>query len=400
MRIGFAWELGVGTGHFAPYAELIAALVAAGHSIEFFAQKPVLVCQALGDLPVAVHPAVFEHSPVEARLARPLSLADVLWNCGFHRADALRSRLLHWCTQLRDRSLDVLVCDHAPTALLAAHVLKLRAIVAGSGYMLPPRAAPLPRFRWWEAPNHAEQQTREATLLGNINEATLDLGGTPLAAVCDLVCPEAQLLLAFEELDHYLERGPAQYLGTFPAATAGEPPSWPSGPGPRVFAYLNPQINLKEILEPILARGARVCAYLPGLDDRSRAGIRHPRLTLLPAPANLRQVAAGADWFLSNANYNSICHLLLLGVPQLMVSYDLEKYMIGRRVEMLGAGLLVPRTRLAQLGAAAELLSTQRDYRRAARHFAGRYANIDASISIAKMTAVITESSPPKRQYT
>jgi UDP:flavonoid glycosyltransferase YjiC (YdhE family) len=70
-----------------------------------------------------------------------------------------------------------------------------------------------------------------------------------------------------------------------------------------------------------------------------------------------------------------------------MVSHDLEKHVLGRHVERLGAGLLLRRARAAALPAAARALLSGRDYRRAA----ARLAAAHAGATLARQTARIRQ---------
>jgi len=107
----------------------------------------------------------------------------------------------------------------------------------------------------------------------------------------------------------------------------------------------------------------------------------------MDGPVDLKQAAAEADAYLSNANINSMMAFLLAGRPQLVVPSTLEKYLVGRRLEMLGAGLSAPRRAPGDLRAKLHAVLHQRAYRRAAEQFARRHAGRTEADAAARMQA-------------
>ena len=384
-HVVFAWELGGGLGHLVRYRRLIARLCEAGHRVGFIARDHARAAQVFAPSPVAVAAAPWDETPPAARVTPPNSFAEVLLNSGFADPAQLTRRLAAWCALLREREPDVLVADYAPSAVLAARVLGLRAIASGNGFYLPPSLTPLPPLRYWEAADRAALAASEARLLAQLNAALAACGGPLAGSVAEAVLGDEQFVHAFAEFDHVYERPGAEYLGAWPSAAFGIAPAWPPGRGPRLFGYLDPEVLLPELLAAVAALGVRLCVYAPGVAPTTVAAT--PDVTWMPGPVDLEQAAAEADAYVSNANINSMMAFLLAGKPQLVLPYTLEKYLVGRRLEMLGAGLSAPRRAPGDVQQKLRAVLCGRDCRRAAERFAARYAGGDEDRAAARMQA-------------
>lgn len=379
----FAWELGGGLGHLVRYRELARLLCAQGHAVRFLARDAERARAVFVGLPLSCHAAPHGSTPIEARVTPPNSFAEVLLNSGFADGDDVTRRLAAWCELLAPCAADVVVADYAPTAVLAARVLGVRAIASGNGFYLPPSLTPLPPLRYWQAADRPALAASESRLLRNLNAALVACGAPPAASVAEAVLGDDQFVQSFAEFDHVYERPGADYLGAWPSEDFGLPPVWPSGEGPRVFAYLDPEVLLPELLAAGRAVGARLCVYAPGVSPSVEAG--EPAVAWMRGPVALKQAAAEADAYVSNANINSMMAFLLAGKPQLVVPSTLEKYLVGRRLEMLGAGLSAPRRAPGDLRTKLDAVLRRREFRRAAERFAARYAGLDAGHAARRM---------------
>ena len=394
-RVAFTWELGGGLGHLVRYRALVAALCAAGHEVTFIAREVERARGVFGQLPVTLEGAPWGATPPALRIAAANSFAEVLWNSGFAEREGLVARLGRWCELLDAAQPEIVVADYSPTAVLAArHLRGIRTIASGNGFYLPPRLRPLPPLRYWQAADRAGLARSEAALLANINAALQALGGHPVPSVVDGILTEETFLQSFEEFDHAYERPDADYLGAYPNESFGLGPEWPDGNGPRLFAYLEPTVLLPDLLAAFAALELRVCLYAPGADPAlTRCG---EGIAWMPGPVALAQAAAEADAYVSNANINSMMAFLLAGRPQLVVPYTLEKYLVGRRLEMLGAGLSAPRGNPGDLVVKLRAVLTQRQYRRAAERFADRYAGGNEATHAAEMLRRLGLGNTPK----
>jgi hypothetical protein len=274
---------------------------------------------------------------------------------------------------------DLLICDHAPVALLASNWRSMRRVVVGTGFTVPPIVTPFPDLRYWNPLENDDLRRDEEALCHRINELlardrlhTFDT----LAQLYDRV--DERFLLTFRELDHYPIRPETQYWGTW-SMTGGSSPDWPAGQH-RIFAYLKPPAEnwpLFEFLTALRESGLPAIVYVAGCDSRLFAGLQSDRLRIATSHLNIAQVAMQCDLAILHGTSGSATALLLAGVPQLHMPLFLEQLILSHRVVDLGAGLCVDPARPKDaVSRAAEMLQAH-CFRIAAHEFSRRYAVYD-----------------------
>lgn len=370
-RILFCWELGQGFGHISQLALLGRALREAGHEVRFAVRDTETAGRALAPLGFAD----WLQAPVPRGRAAPpaASYSEMLGNVGFHDPAALRGRLAAWRSLFGTLQPDVIVFEHAPTALLAARGLELKRVLIGSGFSLPPAAAPMPVLRHFPAPGPERPARAEAAVLETINAALAADALPPLEAVAELFHADLQALFTLPELDHYPPREPAAYRGPLPPLRGGRRPEWPGG-GRRVFAYLRPFAGLEALLGALHDSGAAVEACLPEAPPELLRRFHGGRLRLGTEPLDLGAAAAGCELAVSHGSLATVSSLLLAGRPQLILPLHLEMQITGRNLEQLGAGLSAPRLRPEGMSAKLGRLLAEPGFAAAARAFAARHA--------------------------
>src|SRR5206468_6923800 len=140
---------------------------------------------------------------------------------------------------MRTHRIELVVGEFAPGAMLAARCAGTLCVPVGMGWNLPPAATPLPAIRFWEKPEPAVLQAAEVRLLATINPALAAAGGRPVDRLAELFDPKLCCLCVFPELDHYLDRGEADYFGAIYQLAEGIAPQWPIGSAQRCFASVN-----------------------------------------------------------------------------------------------------------------------------------------------------------------
>ena len=171
-RIVMAWELGGGMGHVVPLSQIAQALVARGHDVHFVLRDLSGAAEALRGL--ARHPQVrLWQAPVWlAQLTGaplPVSYAELLFRAGYLDARRLSGLADAWRSLFDALQPQLLVADHAPTALLAARGRPMARALVGTGFFVPPATTPMPAFRDWDRPDAARLAQSEARALASCN---------------------------------------------------------------------------------------------------------------------------------------------------------------------------------------------------------------------------------------
>jgi UDP:flavonoid glycosyltransferase YjiC (YdhE family) len=387
----YAWELGAGLGHVGAFMPMAKALRGAGHDLHWAVAHPADVgafLAAAGErwLPA---PVVGE----QMRPGPPLSYADILLRYGYADAQGLLGLVGAWCELMRLTGARLVLADHAPTAVLAARCLELPVMLFSNGFTVPPRRRPLPNMRSWVPVAEPTLAALDEEACNTINAVLEHFAKPGLRCTADLFDVAEEALITFPELDHYADRGPARYWGSLPSAGTACAAPWPALPGPRLFAYLRPQMaHFAALLDALHRLGVATLAYVPGLDPHLRARHAAPHLVFLEQPADLAQMTRDADGAITYASLATTTAFLLAGKPLLLLPGHLEQFLLARRVEEMGAGLLVnPEQPPGDLRALLSGLLVEPAWRENARAFATKYAAFDQGAVASNLVRRVAE---------
>jgi UDP:flavonoid glycosyltransferase YjiC (YdhE family) len=358
-RILAAWEMGANMGHIDRLLMTARALRARGHEVVF----------ALRDLSrahgrVAAEGFAVLQAPVWLpRLTHPPRLgnyANVLAAAGWLDAPGLAGLLGAWRQLLALVQPQVLICDHAPTALLASRGWPGLAVWAiGNSFEVPPPGPHFPSMLLDDPADNARCPQYDAALLAPANQALALLGLPPLARLTDLFAHAHPALASVPELGHYsgYPEGTC-WAGPSYVGDAGVAPQWPAGEGPRAFVYLSPtHVGFRPLVEALHAQGVRALVHAKGLSAEAAARLagEQGRVRFEPQPVQVDPAVAQADVVVSHASLGLTSAALVAGKPQLVLPTHAEQGMVARRVVHAGIGLALPvrQDGLAPPGAAA-----------------------------------------------
>lgn len=347
-RFLLAWERGGGLGHAMTLARIAAPLCAAGHEVHVALRDLSLVPAAFGPLAHDGGMRLWQAPLWQAAahgLPPPASYPELLFHAGYLEPARLAPLAQGWRSLLDAVRPAVLLADHAPTALLAARGRPgLRRVLCGNGFFMPPQVAPMPAFRDWEPVAPARLAASEARVLQTCNAVLHGLGAPPLPALHTLLDADLEALLSWPALDPYGPRAPQPRhlpLGPLlPAPAAAPAPAWPDGTGPRVFAYLKPELpGLDGVLQRLRDGPWRTLACVPGLPAAQRERLASPQLGFATPSLALAPAVAAAAVVLCHGGSGVAMEALAAGVPLVMLPMQAEQLVFARRVEAAGAGL-------------------------------------------------------------
>jgi UDP:flavonoid glycosyltransferase YjiC (YdhE family) len=387
----YAWEFGANLGHLGAFLPLARALRERGHTVHWAVASSTAAARLLDQEGFSWLQA--PTCPERPRPGPPLSYADILLRFGYAHSADLLGLTVAWRELMKHTGARAVLADHAPTALLAARTLGLPAVLHSSGFSVPPPQSPTPNMRpWMNVPAEALQAI-EKSALASINTVLARFGQSPLDGVAQLFAVAEDTLLGFPELDHYENRGPARYWGNLPDAGVGDPPTWPNMPGKRIFAYLRRETRHHEAaLQALRNLGQPAVVFFPGLDDTLRTRYAAPHLAFAPGPVDLARAGQEADAALTYASMSTTTRFLLAGKPVLLLPGHLEQFMMARRVDQMGAGLLVdPEKPADQLVQQLHRVLDDPQFAGNARAFAQKYAAFPQEVVVANLVRRIEE---------
>lgn len=377
------WEIGAGLGHFMNLRPVAEGLARRGHR----------VMVALRDLSQArtffTHPQIqclqAPTLPIRSPQIEPIcTFAQILYESGFGDVNELETLADAWRHIYEYVKPDLIVFDHSPVALLAARGLSARRALIGTGFFSPPDITPLPNLRTWLKPDWNRMLAHEKSVLDHINTVLERCKKPPIERVAGLFRDADQdFLLTFRELDCYPSRGPAEYFGMWWGGM-GQRPQWPSGRGPKIFAYLKPFASLPAVLQLLRSLRTPTLVYIGGGDKRLWADVQCLTLRIADSPIEMSQAARECDLAILNGTPATAIAMLIAGKPALHIPIYLDQGTIAFAVQRIGAGRCVS-LEPAEIHRAFDRLLSDRCFSEAAAQFAAQYRDFDPNIQIERI---------------
>jgi len=339
-KILYAWELGDDLGHIQRFLSLATYLSAHGHDVVFAAKDLSRIETVPGMERFVALQAPVWLSPVKGLPEPQVCYADILQRHGYLDENGLLGMVKEWRLLIDKINPQLLVADHAPTALLASRGLGFPRITYGSGFFSPPRTTPMPSMRPWLTLPAMRIEDSEATVLRTINQVLARIGEHPMPALAELFAVEDHFLMSPEELEHYPERGPARYMGPVLSTKGGPTPEWPKAPGKKLFAYIKTSNKMsKQLFLQLLDSPFNVLAYVPGLSEEKCRAMQAPNIQFSSRPVDMHYVTQHAKAIICHAGFGTILHGLLAGLPILSLPITLEQLLVARNVSRIGMGI-------------------------------------------------------------
>ena len=392
MKVLFAWEMGRNFGHVTYLAEVARPLAKNKAELFFALQNPASIRPFAEGLDYKVLQAPYfpvrPPRPGGKQRGPSLIYPDDLRPCGYDSPADLAGLILAWRSLYDLVRPDVLVVQHAPTALLAARGYKFKKVTLGAGYDVPPRSTPMPLLRYWEEIDDDVIRNHEALVLDNINEALSIAGLSKLKKFSDILETDATFLTTFEELDHYPARGALgkhkpNYCGPFFSLGSGQIVNWDKGAAKRIFAYIRPDmLHFGACMEALsrLPADHDVIVAAPGIPDKAKAQLESPHFRIVDGAVKLDKIIRTCDLGISHGSPGIAAAFALNGVPQLLLPGHIEQMMFARAVGRTKSG----RGLVGEFGSSEVLkligrLLNETAFKEAAKALANKYKDYDPS---------------------
>jgi UDP:flavonoid glycosyltransferase YjiC (YdhE family) len=375
------WELGGGYGHMASFLPLSLKLRDRSHEVIFALRDLSSAEIVLGRHGFSLLQAPIWIQKVSGLPEPPLNYAEILHRFGFLDKSGLMGMVKAWLNLFELVKPDLLLIDHAPTALLASMNTGIPCCLVGVGFCSPPRKSPTPNMRPWL--NIPEQRLVESDqkVLTVINGVLADLGKPSIKILADLFKVEEDFLCTFPELDHYQNRKEANYWGPLINLNEGDPPKWPSGGNKNIFVYIRPRYkDFEKIVHTLRSSPYSTLIHAPGVSKDLIKKYQRGNILFFLNPVNLSHAREQCDLAICHGAHGTILSMLLAGRPVLMLPMQLEEYLLSQNVVNYGAGLLVNQEiQNPDYGELIHRLLTNPSFTERALSFAKKYSSFNPS---------------------
>ncbi len=374
-KILYAWEMGAGYGHIAPFLPVATELKKRGHEV-VFSLKDLGHADTLLGKDGFVYMQAPMRWPDGKTMPPAVSYPGILRNAGFDDGSGLLARVNAWRALYRYLKPDLILFDHAPTALLGARGFDTPKALFGTGFYSPPRVTPLPKLHPWLSIAEKDLIKIESQILETINAVSENLACEPLANLAELFDVDEDFLCTFAEFDHYSNRDGAVYWGPSLYRTEGVAAQWPSVGSNKVFAYLNRDYpGLETLLQQLRSSSWSVLVHIAGISPAFAQKHSAPNLHISLRALNFSEVSDQCDMAISYAGAGTIAVFLMAGKPMLLMPFHMEQLINARNVAALGAGICVAaETKKPNYRNLVSEILTKPKYAEAAANFAKKYA--------------------------
>jgi UDP:flavonoid glycosyltransferase YjiC (YdhE family) len=332
-RILICWELGGNLGHVMRLLPLARILRVQGHAIVWaFSKTHSVAWQLVTAEGFVCHSVERENTPPISSVLS-LSYGQNLLKNGYSHGDNLKNQLLIWRSLFLSAKPDMIIAEHAPTALIAARSMNIPRAVTGTGFTIPPLSTPMPSLHpWLNIPRHTLAE-KEAEFLAAVNPALESSGHSFLTSAADIFTGAELFLCTWPEFDHYSDRKEPFYFGPITESVAGIFADWPSSGRDNIFAYIGFQNrNLLSLLAALGKLGLPVYAVIPGLSKDDIQALSSPSIRITDSPVSLEDVSNHCCLAITEAGHNTTSQLLLNAVPILLFPSQLEQQLLAYRL--------------------------------------------------------------------
>ncbi|MDX1776624.1 MAG: hypothetical protein R3297_08575, partial [Desulfobulbales bacterium] len=319
-RIVFAWEFGGGLGHIQYVFPVAKKLHERGHEVICLMKNVIDAERIMGKHGIPVLQAPVWNLKIK-QLPMTYTYIETLFNQGYLVPGALLGMTKAWRKLFEFIDPDLVLADHAPTALIALRGMHIKKALYGQGFFAPPRQSPIPTIiPWMKSPKgvieYSEKKGKEI-----INSVLEQTGGPILENLSDLFALDENFLITFKELDHYQSREQTKYWGAVINPPGGYSPGWPEVQSvKRIFCYLKSDYpGLENLLKVLPQIDAAIIVYASGMTEEQVNKFSAANIHYAMEPVDIHRACRESDMVVCHAGIGTVSISLLHGKPLLLL---------------------------------------------------------------------------------
>ena len=356
-RILLCWEIGTDYQHLLSLQAIARFYQSKGHEVWVAGRDVTKLRRLFSDVKINVIQAPHSDSAAELGVEKqaPRSYADFLRRCGFHHSDALSGLMSAWRSMFSFIKPDLLLCDHAPVALLAARGLlrggrygqdrnsPVAKIAVGMPFSVPDDNRPAGVFFAGDLAK-SDIVRYEDDIVKVINKVCIEFSIPCINNLADLLSDFDQCIFqTYSELDHYgyrshVQRDKTTYVGTVvPDFT--EPALFPHFRGPKIYCHVKGTVETPVLLKTLQAIECSAIVLADGIPSAIINAHKSRHILYVDKPVNMQDVLSQSTFAILNGGINSVSLFMKAGIPVALFPLHIEQFLMAKRVEALNAGL-------------------------------------------------------------
>lgn len=325
-----AWELGEGLGHLPPLKAIALALKPLGVKPVFALRETQHAGPALrdvrADMYVAPHWAKPSKPPFKTE-----SFADILGANGYSTGEHATGMIGAWDRLVDEVKPDLIVCDHAPSAMLSAYG-RIPVAFVGNGFAVPP--ADDPQFPPY-TPGVGSPEGQDVVLEA-ISFAFRRLGRAAPATLTAPFKGDFRGVYSFPLIDSYRSVRRERVLGPIEP----QPPLVPLPDRPRLFVYSALDFaRIDALFQCLMDIGPEASVYLRGNLGPRAAILRSRGVEVFEKPQPFAEIMPRASVVFSHAGSGFTNAALASGRPHITFPRHFEAKASAMGLEQAGCGI-------------------------------------------------------------
>jgi hypothetical protein len=349
-RILICWELGSDYQHLLSLQSIARFYQGKGYDVWVAARDVSRLKRLFSDVAINIVAAPSTDSAAELGVEKqaPRSYADFLRRCGFHHADALSGLVSAWRSLFSFIKPDLLLCDHAPVALLSSRGLsvdgrKVAKIAIGMPFSVPDDNRPAGVFFTGDLAKN-DIVLFEDDIVKVINRVCIEFSIPRINNLAELFADfDKCIFQTYAELDHYGYRSAEQRHKTSYVGTAVpefvEPAVFPHFKGPKIYCHVKGSFETPVLLKTLQAIECSVIVLVDGIPDSIIKAHQSKHILYIDKPVSMRDVLDKSTFAILNGGINSVSLFMKAGIPVALFPLHIEQFLMAKRVEALNAGI-------------------------------------------------------------
>ena len=339
-HIVYSWELGADLGHILRFLPLAKVFQERGYKITLILRDLTRAQEYLGQYNFELLQAPVWNSPVHSAPRPMVSYAEILQHHGFFESTDLLRTVRAWRSLFKQLKPDLMLFDHAPTALLASRGLLCSKASIDDGFSLPPQQEPLPAFVTENPPSTDRIVNSEKIALKAANRVLKTFGQPEMKTLRSLWEIDERFLCTLPSLDHYPTRTGETYWGLIPNELEGVDPRWPPNGKLKIFAYFKPPFCRFVTTVSVLAKtGCSVLKFAPQVTELIVKRYQSDHLKISPSPFCIDTVVDQSDLVLCHSGSGTVSKAIVYGKPLFLAPTNREQVMIAQKMANVEASL-------------------------------------------------------------
>lgn len=379
-------ELGEGYGHIMGFRPLAQQLLAKGIQVTVITNRPVAAFGVLKGLNLTILPSPLNHVENQERLEYFSNYADIIYDWGYNDAQSLEALVHQWLALFNLTKPDAIICDHSPTAVLAASIANIKACTFGTGYYIPPNTFPLAPFIPISAQQTQTMHSHEISVLKNMNSVLRRYKSSiKLSTVAQLFAQTTQFLFTLAELDHYNRDSKTEYFGPRLERNFGQSIHWQRlrsmrTDAKKIFAYLKPNTpKLPTVIEQIVQTQHLVVMHIPKAPAQLRqklSSLAHVELS--DGAVNVTKMLPQIDLLICNSGHGLLSAALLEAKHMLLLPTHIEQMILTKKMvhQKLATGINL-HNGSQSINQQIEFILTEQPHTEALEAFKRKYAEVN-----------------------